>query len=141
MMTDVLSIFVQTIFAHNCASPRVQNGDGADCLFDRQLVWNALRADYSFLTEEKISQILSLYRDVWSKDPDGSEDETFFYTLAHFVADKVRLCNNCVKVRLNELLRWRQLAYAIGEDVLVCSWLAYRFRWTNQVMWFAELNM
>ena len=141
MMTDVLSIFVQTIFAHNCASPRVQNGDGADCLFDRQLVWNALRADYSFLTEEKISQILSLYRDVWSKDPDGSEDETFFYTLAHFVADKVRLCNNCVKVRLNELLRWRQLAYAIGEDVLVCSWLAYRFRWTNQVKWNTEWNM
>lgn len=140
-MTDILSIFIQAAFAHDCDSQCVLKRGYTYCLFDDQLLRNALRTEHSFLTEEKISQVLSLYKDVWSKDPNGSGEENFFHVFAHFVVDKAILYDNSVRVKLGELLRWRQLAYAIGEDVLACSWLAYRFRWTNQVKWNAEWNM
>ena len=46
-----------------------------------------------------------------------------------------------LQVKLDELLRWRQLAYWVGEDMLVCAWMAYRFRWTPQVSWNVSWNM
>ena len=140
-MTDILSIFIKAVLGHECASHRGRKGAWDDCLFDHRSLRNALRNEHPYLTEEKISQVLSLYEDVWSKDPDGSDDANLFYALAHFVGDKATLHDNCIRVRLGELLRWRHLAYDIGEDVLACSWLAYRFRWTNQVRWNAEWNM
>lgn len=140
-MTDLLSIFIKAVLGHEYASHRGQKGAWADCLFDYRSLRNALCNEHPHLTEEKISQLLSLYEDLWSKDPEGSDDRNFFYVLEHFVEDKATLHDNCIRVRLGELLRWRHLAYDIGEDVLACSWLAYRFRWTDQVKWNAEWNM
>lgn len=140
-MTDLLSIFIKAVLGHECASHREQRDVWPDCPFDARSLICALRNEHPHLTEEKISQLLSLYKDLWSKDPEGSNDRNFFYVLEHFVEDKATLHDNCIRVRLDELLRWRHLAYDIGEDVLACSWLAYRFRWTDQVKWNAEWNM
>lgn len=140
MMTDLISIFIKAVFGAGCELIH-EHSFRTDELFDGCLWKRSLRSEYPYLTEEKISQILSLYQDNWSKDPDKSENKDFFYVFAHFVNGKAVLQDKQVCVRLEELLRWRQVSYAIGEDVLVCAWLAYRFRWSSQCSWNAEWNM
>ena len=145
MMTDLLSLFIRAVFAAgsgkrhegNSARELLQDADP----FSLESVKAYLRLECPFLTEEKIGQMMSMYHDCWRKSPDGSADNSFFYTLAHFVEKKAVLHHGELQVKLDELLRWRQLAYWVGEDMLVCAWMAYRFRWTPQVSWNVSWNM
>lgn len=144
-MTDILSLFIQAVFAAD--ADKILEGDSVrGCLQEGYLfslngVKAYLRHEHPYLTEEKIGQMLSMYHDCWLHSPDGSSDSSFFYALAHFVNQKIVLHHGELQVKLEELLRWRRLAYWVGEDILACVWMAYRFRWTPQVRWDVLWNM
>lgn len=138
-MIDILSLFIQAVFAVSAGEKRKRDSV-KDILSDEDLfsvadVKDYLHHEFAHLTEEKVEQIFSMYHNCWRKSPDGSDDSSFFYTLAHFVEQKVVLHNGELQVKLNELLRWRKLAYWVGEDMLVCGWMAYRYRWNSQIKW------
>ena len=144
-MTDILSLFIRAVFAAG-SDKRHEGNSARDLLqdadpFSPESVKAFLRLECPYLTEEKIGQMMSMYHDCWRKSPDASADSSFFYTLVHFVEKKAVLHHGELQVKLEELLRWRQLAYWVGEDMLVCAWMAYRFRWTPQVIWNVSWNM
>ena len=145
MMTDILSLLIRAVFAAG-SGKRHEGNSARELLKDADLfspedVKAYLRLECPYLTEEKIGQIIAMYHDRWRKSPDDSADNSFFYTLAHFVENKAVLHHGELQVKLEELLRWRQLAYWIGEDMLACAWMAYRFRWTSPVIWNVSWNM
>ena len=84
------------------------------------------------ITAEKARLITSMYRDSWGISPEGHSETNAFFPLVHFVKDKAVFNEGRVKVKLEELLRWRQMANCIGEDLMMASWLAYHFRWTDE---------
>lgn len=86
------------------------------------------------ITAEKARLITSMYRDLWGISPEGHSETNAFFPLVHFVKDKAVFNEGKVKVKLEELLRWRQMANCIGEDLMMASWLAYHFRWTDQTI-------
>lgn len=142
-MTDILSLFIQAAFSSKLGDgSRAAGLKGYDdtTLFEMRAK-DKLRQDCPFLTEEKIRQIGAMYKDCWQKSPDDKSCHGVLYPLVHFVKDKAVYQDGQLKVKLDELFRWRQLAFAIGEDMLVCAWLAYHFRWKPQERLQAEWNM
>lgn len=131
-MTDLLSLYIESVFS-SCST-------GSFSLKE-ELISEHLRSHHPHLTEEKIKQVHAMYRECWSHHPDDSRQTDFFYTIIQFAKEKVLLRGNQVRVKLEELLRWRRLAEIIGEDTLVTAWLAYHFRWTEMKISDAEWNM
>lgn len=149
-MTDVFSILIQAVFSTDYKidmfPPASVTLSGLDRYFNGELVPDRevkriLREKHPYLTEEKLSQVLALYHDIGIKAPEKDGPDNVFYSLVRFVKDKAVLHGDLLRVRFEELLRWRELAYFIGEDILVCTWLAYRFRWTSQDEWDVHWNM
>lgn len=121
-MTDLLSLYIDSVFS-SCST--------GNFTLNEKLIYEHLRGHYTHLTEEKIKQIHAMYRECWCRDPDDYRQTDFFYSLIQFAKEKILLHGNQVRVKLDELLRWRKLAVVIGEDTLVTAWLAHHFRWTE----------
>ena len=127
-MTDNLELIINALFKAQGRNtfPTCDIREGDD-LLNKWIVKH-----HPHITAEKARLITSMYRDTWSISPEGHSDTNEFFPLVHFVKDKAVFNEGRVKVKLGELLRWRQMANSIGEDLMVASWLAYHFRWSDQ---------
>lgn len=125
-MSDNLSLLIQALFL---SAQRLTTGNhmSNDCAITE---W--IRNHHPNVTAEKAHLILSMYRDCWIYSPEGEGKSNIFYPLVHYVQDKAVFKDSNIKVKLKELLRWRQLSCAIGEELLMLTWYAYHFRWTYQ---------
>lgn len=135
-MTDILSLFIRAAFTVDLGC-NVRTLGLKDSLKEEDapfVRWteDRLRQKWFHLTEEKIRQMGAMYKDNWRESPDDQDCHSLLFPLVHFVKDKAVYQGGQLKVKLDELLRWRQLAFAIGEDIMVCAWLAYHFRWNSQ---------
>lgn len=96
-----------------------------------QLMREECRDDERF-TIDQLNGIVEMLDTLWMKDDSASEDleyaqaPSIYNGLLHFV-DKGTLRvkdNSCVTCHWEDLLRWHTLSSVIGEDLLVCAYLA-----------------
>lgn len=127
-MTDNLYLLIDALFK---AQGRITFPD-CDLREGENLLVEWIVDHNPHITAEKARLVTSMYRDSWGISPECHSDTNVFYPLVHFVKDKAVFNDGKVKVKLGELLRWRQLASSIGEDLMMASWLAYHFRWTDR---------
>lgn len=127
-MTDNLQLLINALFKSQGKTtfPHCDHREGDNLLVE----W--IVAHNPHITAEKARLITSMYRDSWGISPEGHSENNAFFPLVHFVKDKAVFNEGRVKVKLEELLRWRQMSNCIGEDLMMASWLAYHFRWTDQ---------
>lgn len=129
-MTDNLQLLINALFKSQVRTTfsNCDHREGDNLLVE----W--IVAHNPHITAEKARLITSMYRDLWGISPEGHSETNAFFPLVHFVKDKAVFNDGRVKVKLEELLRWRQMANCIGEDLMMASWLAYHFRWTDQTI-------
>lgn len=88
----------------------------------------------SVYTDDTLELLYNLYLSEWliypklNKPLDYIENnrKNIFHALLHFTNKILRLQNNQPVVRFEQLLRWRELSNVLGEDLLICSFLAHQ---------------
>lgn len=63
-----------------------------------------------------------------------TEDQNVFQTVAEAVRDLLIVRENQIRCRYENILRWKKLSRELGEDLLVCVFLADKYR-ENKICW------
>ncbi len=93
----------------------------------------SIKTHISLYTDDSLELLYDLYSTKWIKCPEdkllasiGKNKGNIFYSLLYFTNDVLRLKGNMAVVRFEQLLRWRELSYLVGEDLLISSFLAFQ---------------
>lgn len=87
-------------------------------------------ADRSALfNSDQLELLYTMFETTWlcpcrSEFPIWERPRNIFHSLLHFTENVLRHENQRVLVRFGQLLRWRELSCVVGEDLLVCAFLA-----------------
>lgn len=123
MITELLHHFLKAIF--------VDNEYRSDVCLD-MLSEDAARLverDAKYINGDKVMLMKRLYDEEWSIDKEDRPTcrvSNPFLALHRFAEACLTMTDGDVAVRFEELLRWRGLATELGENLLVCAFLAHR---------------
>lgn len=120
MTTELLHHFLKALFADNDYRSDIDTlSKDAERLVVR---------DARYINGDKVRLMRRLYDDEWSiddADRPTSGVSNPFLALSRFAKSCLTLRDGEVLVRFEELLRWRRLSTEIGENLLVCAFLAH----------------
>lgn len=122
MTTELLHHFLKALFADNDYRSDIDI-DTLSKDAERLVV-----RDARYINGDKVRLMRRLYDDEWSIDDDDrptSGVSNPFLALSRFAKSCLTLRGGEVLVRFEELLRWRELSTEIGENLLVCAFLAH----------------
>ena len=122
MITELLHHFLKALFADN----DYRSDIGLDALSkDAERI---VVRDAKYINGDKVRQMRRLYENVWSVDSNSRPTcgvSNPFIALWRFADTCLTMRDGEVTVRFEELLRWRKLSTEIGENLLVCAYLAH----------------
>ena len=116
---DLLRIFIETAFARYPIDK--QSGHDRQ-LLNEQMFIDTVKCFHPELSDDHLRLLFNLYKDVWSKGP---AEPNIFYSLVPFVTDVISIESKIPYIKIEHLLRWRELTQMIGEDMLICAALAF----------------
>lgn len=92
-------------------------------MIDCESFVNTARAEHPELSDDNLRLIYSMFRDRWSRVDDRGR-RNIFHSLLSFADETVTMCNGVPRVSFNNLFRWYELSQVVGEDLIVCAFLA-----------------
>lgn len=126
---DLIRIFIDTAFAKisnryfEDDRPKIdvpiENG-----LFDTAMFVDECRNHHPELSDDQIRMIYQLYVDEWSE----GDGWNIINVLTRFSKEVLRIYNGGPLVRFENLFRWRETSQIVGEDLLVCAFLADAYK-------------
>ncbi|MGM9698340.1 MAG: hypothetical protein ACI3Y0_06825 [Prevotella sp.] len=122
MITELLHHFLKALFADNDYRSDIEL-DTLSKDAERIVV-----RDAKYINGDKVRQMRRLYEDVWSVDSSSRPTcgvSNPFIALWRFADTCLTMRDGKVAVMFEELLRWRKLSTEIGENLLVCAYLAH----------------
>ena len=122
MTTELLHHFLKALFADNDYRSDIDI-DTLSKDAERLVV-----RDARYINGDKVRLMRRLYDEEWSiddADRPTSGVSNPFLALSRFAKSCLTLRDGEVLVRFEELLRWRMLSTEIGENLLVCAFLAH----------------
>lgn len=122
MTTELIHHFLKALFADNDYRSDIDI-DTLSRDAERLVV-----RDARYINGDKVRLMRRLYDEEWSIDDDDrptSGVSNPFLALSRFAKSCLTLRGGEVLVRFEELLRWRRLSTEIGENLLVCAFLAH----------------
>lgn len=123
---DLLRIFIDTAFARY----PIEKQSGHDRLMlNEQVFIDTVKCFHSELSDDHLRLLFKMYKDVWCKGP---AESNIFYSLVPFVKDVISIESKIPYIKIENLLRWRELTQMIGEDILTCAALAICDIYTNR---------
>lgn len=93
-----------------------------------------IKSHMSVYTDDTLELLYKMYESEWLSYPEHhkpanyieNNQKNIFNALLHFTGPILRLQNNQAIVRFEQLLRWRELSFPVGEDLFICSFLAHQ---------------
>lgn len=96
------------------------------------LVTSELKKNTHYINDDKIELFAGIFCDEWSRDIGNNKSkQNLFYALLHYTSSCLRMLNGKPVVIFKELFRWNELSNKLGQDILLCSYMAYQNRCTN----------
>ena len=92
-----------------------------------------------FINDDKISLMGSMFCDKWSTDLDevnfrgSGSSHNLFYALCHYTSRCLRVVDGKPIVKFEQLFKWNELTGKLGQDMLLCSFMAYKNRYDNRL--------
>lgn len=126
---DLIRLFVETAFCRVDQAPPVRGScprSRSLLISEAQFVESA-RIEHTELSDDQIRLIYQLFRDDWSTD-DKSGRKNIFHSLIHFTRPMLVVGQHMPCLVFNNLFRWYEIAQIVGEELLVCAFLADRER-------------
>lgn len=101
---------------------------------DKNVFIRNINAKNPIYSDDTLELLYNIYKSEWllyptlNKPLDCIENrqKNIFHTLLHFTNKILRIKEGKAVVRFEQLLRWRELSYLVGEDLLICSFLAHQ---------------
>lgn len=84
---------------------------------------NAARVEHPELSDDNIRLIYKMFSDRWSQ-MENCRSANIFNSLLVFVNEMIVMQKCIPRVCFNHLFRWYELSQIVGEDLLVCAYLA-----------------
>lgn len=137
-MTDLLRQWLTAMFVKLDYSAL----DDLDTL--SKSVSGRVKSDAVFINADKVAMMKRLYEEIWSKDPEeGSYQDASspFFAICHYTQECLVQKGDSVFVKLPELFRWRELAWRLGEELLVCSHLANKDKYRKDLSYIPKWNI
>lgn len=145
---DQLRIFIETTFFHD--AERILGRDPRDCFLrladavphknaEREFV-DVARRHVFVHSDDSLRLIYRSWRDIWGVDPDKVGKPTLLNALVYAARRFIRMENGSPYVDFHELFRWRNFTRCLGEDIYVCTYLAWldRDRYDSEPHLFAD---
>lgn len=98
-------------------------------IVDKSVFVNAARRIHPELSDDNLGLIYDLFRSEWSYDETSGRRNVFF-CLPSFTLQVLEKIDKQPCVSFRHLFRWQQLSQLVGEDLLVCAYLAFNERYT-----------
>lgn len=136
---DLLRIFLGTAFGNYELSPEPATMSNSRLLIEEEVFLRVVKKSYFNLSDDHIRLVYKLYQDTWCKGrhKDKEEEKCLFNSLNVFTSEVLCLKKGDPVVRFEHLFRWRELTQVIGEDVLICSFLAHQDVYKHRVHHFS----
>lgn len=126
---DLIRIFIDTAFAkisdRYFNNREMNSGHELDDFMISQVMFvDECRCHHPELSDDQMRMIYQLYLDQWTDDP----NKNIFQVLFNYSNDLLRIYDGVPMVKFSNLFRWRESSQVIGEDLMVCAYLAYNLR-------------
>ena len=145
-MIDPLKHFLITMFCEANDVDKIFSSDsilkyGYDYAFKKYAssITSTIQQHTHFINDDKINLMGSMFCDKWSADLDevnfrGNESShNLFYALCHYTSRCLRVVDGKPKVKFEQLFKWNELTGKLGQDMLLCSFMAYKNRYDNRL--------
>lgn len=132
---DSLRLFLCTAF---CQYPLSKESEyNGSTLLNRRDFIDCVRQFKESLSDDSIELVLRLYADKWSKEPDGdTKSSNLFYSIIYFTKNVLHIKGGEPVVVFDQLFKWHDVTYILGEDLPICAALAYEERFKNKQLMF-----
>ncbi len=129
---DLIKTFLETAFCkyeycedviYTLSRIRSKLPDEQLLLIDEASFVNAVRVEHPELSDDNLRMVYSMFRDRWSRINEEGRGNVFHSLLA-FVNEMIVMWKGMPRVKFNHLFRWYELSQVVGEDLLVCAYLA-----------------
>lgn len=78
-----------------------------------------------YYNEDEIDNVADIMESRWMAQDECNKENTIFNILLEFTGEVLREINGEPHCRYDKLLKWRELSYQLGEDILTTSYFAY----------------
>ena len=92
---------------------------------DRTLFVESARKSHEEYSDDNLKLLYRLYETEWSRDSETGKSN-LFNSLTAFAKQVLTVVDGEPRVNFNNLFRWRELTYIVGEELLTCAYLARR---------------
>lgn len=113
----VASLYFRKVSAYNIFQDNLRYDS-----FDENEFARLMFAEFPNITESETSEICSYLKSYNAKD--GENGLNVFRLLKEVTAEFLEIRNNCPICQYDKLLSWRKIVENVGEDALVCAFLA-----------------
>lgn len=91
--------------------------------FDKSMFVECARKDHDEYSDDNLKLLYDLYESEWSVDSETGK-VNLFNSLTAFTSKVMVMTGGEPRVNFNNLFRWRELTYVVGEELLTCAYLA-----------------
>ena len=132
---DLIRTYAEIAFSRVAESFLSRHNSGEesspDFLLPEEYFVDQGRRYHPELSDDNLRMIYHLGKDDWSRhgyNHTCSNSQSIFQILAYFAGEMLEDYEDWPTVHFKDLFRWREAAQILGEDLLTCTFLAYKDR-------------
>lgn len=127
---DLIRAFLETAFCRIDSSElagrrKIFPAEKRLLSIDRTLFVESARKDHEEYSDDNLKLLYGLYETEWSRDAETGKSN-LFNSLTAFAKQVMAVVDGEPRVNFNNLFRWRELTYIVGEELMACAFLARR---------------
>lgn len=87
-----------------------------------------------YINDDKIELMARMFCDEWSKNlEDADVAQNLFFALYNYASSCLRMLDGRPTIKFESLFRWNELSSKLGQDMLLCSFVAYKNRYDSNL--------